>query len=422
MSIRFPVDADRLRRDIEANAQFGTVDTEAGHGRTVLPGTTANRRARDALVNRLLEAGLSVSVDCVGNITGRWNPSGCDPDAGPVASGSHLDSVPEGGIFDGPLGVYAALEAVRAMQDAGVSPQRPVEVVCFTGEEGTRFVDGLLGSSVAVGHLDPETVLEMDDGSETFSAALDSIGFRGDSRLDASSWDAWLELHVEQSERLNSTDAAVGVVTTISGTVRLQVTIEGSADHAGTRGMTERTDALAAASEFVTALEAAPSALPASSDAAVATVGELSVTPNVVNVVPGRVDLRADIRDIQQRGIDAIVERTTAVLKGLETDRGVDVTVDRLYDVPPTVLAERCTDALRKAATTVGVESQDVHSAAGHDTMRVATATDAGLLFAPSEGGHSHSPAEWTDWADCAAATKVLTTALASLAGVERGN
>jgi N-carbamoyl-L-amino-acid hydrolase len=368
------------------------------------------------------QADMSISVDSVGNIAGTWNPDECNPDAAPVVSGSHLDSVPEGGIFDGPLGVYAGLEAVRAMQDAAVTPERPVQVVCFTGEEGTRFVDGLLGSSVAVGKLEPEAALEMSDGTETLGTALDSIGFRGQGRLDASSWHAWLELHVEQSDRLNQRDARVGIVTTISGTVRLRVTIEGSADHAGTKSMSDRTDALAAASEFISALESAPGDVPAGTEAAVATVGELSVTPNVVNVVPGRVDLRADIRDIEQRGIDAIVERGTDILRTLERDRGVSVSVERPYDVPPTTMADRCTDTLRQAATTVGVEGVDLHSAAGHDTMRVATATDAGLLFAPSEGGHSHSPAEWTDWEDCAAATSVLTRALASLAGVERND
>jgi len=160
------VDADRLRDDIEATAAFGDIDADEGHGRTVLVGSEANRRAREYLLDRMDAADLDVTVDAVGNIAGTWTPDGADPDAAPVAAGSHLDSVPEGGIFDGPLGVYAALEAVRAMQDAGVSPDRPVTVVSFTEEEGQRFADGLLGSSVAVGERSVEEALALtnDDG------------------------------------------------------------------------------------------------------------------------------------------------------------------------------------------------------------------------------------------------------------------
>jgi N-carbamoyl-L-amino-acid hydrolase len=139
------IDGERLRADIEANAAFGAVDADEGRGRTLLTGSDADRAARQRFVDRLRDAGLDVRVDAVGNIAGRWTPPGCDPDAAPVAFGSHLDSVPRGGIFDGPLGTYAALEGVRAMQDAGVTLGRPIEVVSFTEEEGARFGIGTLG-------------------------------------------------------------------------------------------------------------------------------------------------------------------------------------------------------------------------------------------------------------------------------------
>ncbi|OYR65361.1 hypothetical protein DJ71_22440 [Halorubrum sp. E3] len=156
-----PVDADRLRADLAATAAFGRVTYEAPEklGRTNLTGSAANRAARDRLVERFEDAGLEVAVDAVGNLVGTWVPDSADPDAAPVASGSHLDSVPEGGIFDGPLGVYAALEAVRAMRDAGVEPARPVAVVSFTEEEGATFGSGLLGSSVATGATDADEAL-----------------------------------------------------------------------------------------------------------------------------------------------------------------------------------------------------------------------------------------------------------------------
>lgn len=412
------VDGIRLRRDIERNGQFGSVPGDEGLGRTVLPGTKPNRRARENLVDRLITAGLTVTVDAVGNVAGTWVPDGCDPSVDPVAVGSHLDSVPSGGIFDGPLGVYAGLEAVRAMQDAGVSPERPIVVVSFTGEEGTRFSDGVLGSSVAAGALDVETALSYSDGEETLREALTDIGFHGDGRLDASDWHAWLELHVEQSDRLERLGVPAGVVTTIAGTTRLHVTIEGAADHTGTTPMGDRTDALAAASEFVLALEQEGLAVvDEDSETAVATVGDLTVEPGVVNVVPGRVELDVDIRDVDSGAIERLVDHVEATLDDLESNRGVTTAVERPYDISPTRMSTTCRDALHAAGDAIGVDTVDLHSGAGHDTMRVAAVTDAGMLFAPSRGGYSHSHAEWTDWDACAATTELLTTALGYLAG-----
>jgi N-carbamoyl-L-amino-acid hydrolase len=413
----YPVNIDRLRRDIERNGQFGAVATDEGVGRTVLPGTEANAVARENLVDRMVVAGLDVNVDAVGNITGTWLPDGCDAAAAPVAVGSHLDSVPNGGIFDGPLGVFGGLEAVRAMQDAGASPDRPVQVVCFTGEEGTRFADGVLGSSVAAGTLDPGTALARSDGSETLREALSGIGFHGEGRLDASDWHAWLELHVEQSDRLERMGAPVGVVTTITGTSRLRGVVEGAADHTGTTAMSERTDALAAASEFVLGVERAARTGAETADTTVATVGELSVEPGVVNVVPGRVEFSVDVRDVDGAVIDGLVDRAAEKLDALEAERGVTTALEHPYEIPPVDMAPTCRDALHAASEGLGVEAVDVHSGAGHDTMQVARVTDAGLLFAPSRGGHSHSPLEWTHWDACATAVDVLTLALASLAG-----
>jgi len=415
---RLPVDGDRLRADLERTAEFGATDPEEGRGRTVLPGTEANRRAREYFVERLEDADLTVAVDAVGNVTGTWTPDGTDPDAAPVAVGSHLDSVPNGGIFDGPLGVYAGLEAVRAMQDAGVTPDRPVQVVSFTGEEGTRFADGVLGSSVAIGDLAVADALALTDDDEvTLREALDAIGFHGEGRLDASDWHAWLELHVEQGERLEELGVPAGVVTSITGTTRLRGTVAGDAAHSGTTAMADRTDALAAASEFVLALEAAArEAADGTDGTAVATVGELDVDPGAVNVVPGEVAFSADIRDVDGAVIDRLVDRAEATLADLEADRGVETTLDRPYDVPPVDMAATCRTALHDAGDALGIETVDLHSGAGHDSMQVGRVTDAGLLFAPSRDGHSHNPLEWTDWEDCAAATAVLATALASLA------
>lgn len=412
------VETDRLRRDIEATAEFGALDVAEGRGRTVLTGTEADERVRDYFVERLADAGLDVRIDAVGNIAGRWTPESADPDAEPVAAGSHLDSVPEGGIFDGPLGVYAALEAVRAMRDAGVEPARPVEVVSFTEEEGQRFASGLLGSSVATGNRTAEEALALtDDEGVTLDAALDDIGYRGNDVIDASEWAGWLELHVEQSERLERADVPVGVVTTITGITHCRAEIVGEANHAGATPMGDRTDALAAASEFVLDVErAARNIGETESETAVGTVGKLAVRPNATNVVPGRVDLGVDVRDVDYAAMNALVERARESLDRLERERGVETDFERGFDLEPTPMSETCRRAVHAAGSEAGIGTTDLHSGAAHDTMHVADVTDAALLFAPSRDGISHNPLEWTDWDDCANATRVLAGALADLA------
>ena len=415
------IDADRLREDIEATAAFGDVDAAEGRGRTVLAGTEANRRAREYLVERMDDADLDVTVDAVGNVAGTWEPESADLDAAPVAAGSHLDSVPEGGIFDGPLGVYAALEAVRAMQEADVSPDRPIAVVSFTEEEGQRFADGLLGSSVAVGERTPEEALSLtDDDGVTLEAALSDVGFRGEGRLDAAEWDAWYELHIEQDTTLEEAGVPVGVVTTITGITRLDVEIRGEANHAGATHMRDRTDALAAAAELVLDVEAAADdVVETESDSAVGTVGSLDVSPNATNVVPGGVEAGIDVRDVAYESMEAVVDAVRDTLARIEADRGVDTAVARPFDLRPTPMSERLREATHRAGEEAGLDTLDLHSGAAHDTMHVADVTDASLLFAPSREGISHNPREWTDWDDCAAATRVMAGAIADVAGAE---
>ncbi|ADJ15406.1 Zn-dependent hydrolase [Halalkalicoccus jeotgali] len=413
------VDRERLREDIERTAEFGRIESEQGRGRTVRAASEENGEAREYFVGRLEDAGLDVRVDAVGNVVGRWVPASADPDLPPVAAGSHLDSVPEGGIFDGPLGTYAALEAVRTMREADTRPERPITVVSFTEEEGGRFGSGMLGSSVAAGGRSVEEALALEDEEGTSLAeALDGIGFRGEGRVNAAGWDAWLELHIEQSERLETVGVPVGVVTDITGITHCDVTITGEANHAGATPMNDRTDALAAASEFVLDVERAANEVVASeSESAVGTVGSHSVEPNATNVVPGRVDCGVDIRDVEYDSMNEIVSRARSSLARLESERGVETELTRAFDVEPVPMSGRCRSAVREAGEAAGIKTMAMHSGAAHDTMQVARVTDAGMLFAPSRGGISHNPREWTDWADCATATQVLTGAMARLAG-----
>ncbi len=299
------LNVDRLRSDIERTGTFGAVDEE-GHGRTALAADDANAAAREYLVDRLEAADCSVRVDAVGNVTGRWVPPGADPDAAPVASESHLDSVVQGGIFNGPLGVYAALEGVRAIQDAvdgGVTFERPLEVVSFTEEEGHRFSDGLLVSTVAAGHTSVAEALALIDDGVSLGDALEDVGFRGEGRLDAAAWSDWLELHLEQSRTLEQAEVPVGIVTSIAGTARCTVEIEGEANHAGTTGMDDRADALVAADDVVRAVERIATDVAGQDGRAVGTVGCIDVEPGAVNVVPGRAVLKIGLSTRRPTGL-----------------------------------------------------------------------------------------------------------------------
>ncbi|MFQ3295052.1 MAG: N-carbamoyl-L-amino-acid hydrolase [Halobacteriales archaeon] len=411
------IDAERLRKDIEANGEHGAIEIESGHGRTALTGTEANRQCRDQLVERMEAAELEVRIDAVGNVVGRWVPTSADPDLAPIATGSHLDSVPKGGIFDGPLGVYASVESVRAMQDSGFEPDRPIEVVSFTEEEGQRFGGGMLGSAIATGQRSVESALGLeDDQGITLEEALESIGYRGDGRLEASDWDAWLELHVEQDTTLETEGVPVGIVTTITGIAHYEAVVEGEANHAGATAMDERRDALVAASEVVRDVEqAAREVVVTESPTAVATVGRLEVRPNATNVVPGRAELGIDLRDVRRDTMDRLVERVQMSLNRVADVHAVDVTFEPEINVDPVPMSDRVRDVAHRAADQASIEAIDMPSGAAHDTMHVAEVTDATLLFAPSSDGMSHSPAEWTDWEDCAEATSVLAGAIADL-------
>ncbi len=416
MNVAGHVSGDRLWSDIERNGEFGSLNCE-GRGRTAPTGSEANRRCRKYLRERLADAGLAVRVDAVGNIAGRWEPPGTS--GAPVASGSHLDSVPGGGIFDGPLGVYAALEAVRAMQDAGVKPSHSVEVVSFTEEEGATFGPGLLGSSVATGARSVEEALALADGDgRTLKTALEATGARGEGRLNAQAWDAWLELHVEQHTRLEKQGVPAGIVTEITGITHCTATVEGEADHAGATPMGPgRGDALAAASEVVLSVEEAAKRRADQDSTAVATVGSLDVSPNATNVVPGRAELGIDIRSTETDSIAALVDGTEEALATVEEERKVRTTLETDLDLDPTPMAERVQEAARAAGGRTEVATTALHSGAAHDTMHLASVTEAGMLFAPSRDGVSHSPREWTDPADCADATRVLAGALTDLVG-----
>jgi len=255
------------------------------------------------------------------------------------------------------------------MQSADVSPDRPVEVVSFTEEEGGRFGVGTLGSSVAAGQRSASEALSLtDEDGVSLEAALQGIGFTGEDTVEADRWDSWVELHVEQGTTLTDAGAGVGIVDSITGITNCEVRITGEADHAGSTPMGERTDAMAAASEFVLDLERAGRDCAETSDAAVATAGKGSISPNARNIVPERVELDLDIRDIEHENMTWMVERCRDSLARLERTRDVDTSIERYRDSAPMPCSDRFLTAAEAAATATSVESVQLSSGAMHDT------------------------------------------------------
>lgn len=411
------VNGTRLKENIETNAKFGEIMVEQGYGRTVLPGTNADRQCREYFVDQIKRAGLEVHVDRIGNIMGQYSPSSAEPNAAPITSGSHLDSVPQGGIFDGPLGVYGALEAIRAIDDSGYEVDRPINVISFTDEEGSRYGDSLIGSSVASGKLPVEEALAItDDFGETIEEGLDEIGFIGGGVIDASQWKSFLELHIEQGKRLETKGIPAGVVTEISGQTRCIIDIRGQIDHAGTTSMDERADAVASAGQLTTVVESIAREYANQRGTTVATIGKFETSPGEFNVIPGHVQLSLDVRDTDIEVINDIISQVESCLQKSEKERGVVTNIERLYTADPVLMAESCQDALVSAADAGDIGCCPLHSGAGHDALQIASVSDTGMLFVPSRDGVSHTPQEWTEWDDCTAGIKVLAGALAQLA------
>ena len=349
--------------------------------------------------------------DPAGNIYGRFG------DAGPaILVGSHIDSVPEGGRFDGALGVLCAVEAVDALLDGGVRFRRPVEVVGWCDEEGARFGVGLFGSGAAFGRLPDGAAQRADRGGLTIAGALRAIGESGDptkARRDPSEFAAYLELHIEQGPRLADTNVPLGVVSDIVGILHARVTLRGRQDHAGATIMTARADALAAAAEMVLAVEAAARALPD----AVGTVGEISVRPGAKNVVPGECVFSLDLRARSEPTVERLGRDVRAAIRRIGDARGVKSSLDVLSRVPAVPLDAALRDLFLRSAKAVGVEAPELFSGAGHDAENAQLAgVPTGMLFVRSTGG-SHNPAELATVDDAVLGARALALALRELAG-----
>ena len=404
------VSAERLWDSLTAMAEVGR--TPAGGVRR-LALSDEDRAARDLLVRWLEAAGCAVRVDDLGDIYGRR--AGMDPDAAPVVCGSHLDTVPTGGRFDGALGVLGALEAVRAMNDARLTTPRPVEVVCWTNEEGARFAPAMLASGVVCGRFTlQEAYAARDPRGLAFGDELARIGYRGSAEHRMRAPAAYVELHVEQGPVLEREGAQVGIVEGVEGIAWGWAEIAGRAAHAGPTPMDDRRDALVAASRIVLGLRQMAAELPGLR----ATAGRCDVNPNTINVVPGAVRLSTDLRARSSDLLDAASRRLQDLCALIAREDRVEVHASEFWRSPPTPFHPRVIETVARAAGELEYSTHRLWAGAGHDAKYVADRYPAGMIFVPSAGGLSHNEAEWTSAEDCARGAAVLLGTVLRLAGI----
>ena len=409
---RLAIDGARIEAEL---AHLGTF-TEAPPPAVTRVLWTPTDLAGRAYVRTLLEAeGLTIRTDSIGTIFARW--SGADASLAPVATGSHVDAIPNAGRYDGCYGVIGAIEAIRGLRRAGFAPRRSIDIIVFASEEPTRFGVGCLGSRLMTGAMTPDAARLMRDASgvslEEARAAAGHIGDIESAQLAPGDIEAFLELHIEQGPVLERLNVAVGIVTAIAAPTTLRVTVHGEGGHAGALLMADRRDALASAAEVVLAVEGAARASGAVDT--VGTVGQLAVFPGAVNGVPSRVDLSIDVRDVDGARRDATVAKIRASMNEVAARRGVRVDIATVSDDPPATMDAGLIDVLDAAANDAGVATHRLPSRAYHDSLFMPRACPTAMLFVPCRDGVSHRPDEFATEADMADGVRVLAHALARL-------
>ncbi|MFD1713119.1 Zn-dependent hydrolase [Amnibacterium flavum] len=392
------VDGDRLVADLERLAEFG-VNEAGGIDRTSF--SAADLAARQWLIARCEEAGLEVAVDGIGNIV----VSSPDLEAGladqaPVWTGSHIDAVPNGGRFDGPLGSLAAIECLRRLHEERVPLARPVRAVVYTDEEGNYahlFGSSALTRGFSVAELSNLVGRDGDRFADTFAASGGDLDAAAEVRLAPGALHATVELHIEQGPLLERQGIQIGVVTGIVAIGGGAVRFTGQADHAGTTPMIGRRDSVVAAAEFITLL---PALAPRVGPAAVVTTGIVRAEPGGSNVIAEAAEVVVDYRDPSTDNARELEALIAAVADEVASRHGSRVETHWEDIVPAAPLHSEVRDAIRASAEQLGYSSVDIASGAGHDSQNLATLAPTGMIFVPSTGGRSHSPAEHTPWPD----------------------
>ncbi len=398
----------RLRGRLD---ELGAIGSTGDGGCARLALTDADREGRDLVVSWMRELGLRVDVDGVGNVVGTWPADATEP---PVLTGSHIDTVRTGGIYDGNLGVLAGLEALETIITSGLALRRPIAVAFFTNEEGARFAPDMFGSLVYVGGMPLEEALDTVgvDGA-VVGEELERIGYVGPRPCPARPPAAFVELHIEQGPVLEAEGVDIGAVTGVQGISWQEVTVTGQSNHAGTTPMAHRHDpayVAGAVAVFVRSMaeEAGPTQ--------VATVGRIDLHPNLVNVVPAWATFTVDLRNTSEDALQEAEAALASRLDELAQAEGVAVETRSLARFAPVAFDPAMVDRVERVARDHGHAVRRMPSGAGHDAQMLARVCPTAMVFTPSVAGVSHNPAELTHDPDLEAGANVLLTVLAELA------
>jgi beta-ureidopropionase / N-carbamoyl-L-amino-acid hydrolase len=403
------IDRGRLQQSIE---ELGRIGQTPRGGLTRLALTDEDKRGRDWMVARMREAGLRVTIDQMGNIFGERAGAATLP---PVLMGSHVDSVPTGGKYDGQLGVLCGLEAIRRLNDEKIRTRHPVTLAIFTNEEGARFQPAMIASGVMAGKIALEDAYNArDKDGLRLVDELERIGYLGAEPCVARPFRAYLELHIEQGPFLEEEGLQVGVVEGIVAIAWSRLTIHGVQDHAGPTPMRTRHDALVAAADVIGGVRQIARDLAGD---LVTTVGNLVVAPNIVNAIPGRVTLSIDMRDPRDETLDRARGRLETVVREACEREGVRYELEHYWRVPYTPFDRDVVDAVERAAQTSGARYRRIRSGAGHDAQYMAAIGPAGMVFVPSRDGRSHCEEEYTPIDDIEYGARTLLLAALDLAG-----
>ncbi|POA89720.1 Zn-dependent hydrolase [Pseudomonas protegens] len=403
------INRERLWQSLMDLARLGAT-AKGGVCRLAL--TDLDRQARDLFVRWCEEAGCSVSVDGIGNIFARR--AGRDPNRAPVMTGSHIDTQPTGGKFDGCYGVMAGLEVIRTLNDLGLETQAPIEVVVWTNEEGSRFPPCMMGSGVFAGKFDlAETLAKQDEQGLSVGAELQRIGYAGPRAVLGHPVGAYFEAHIEQGPVLEDRQTTIGVVMGCLGQKWFDLTLSGVEAHAGPTPMHLRKDALVGAAQVVSAVNRIAHA---HQPHACGTVGCLSLHPGSRNVIPGQVQMTLDLRHLHADRLQAMVDEVRQVIEDSCRQHGLSFELTATADFPPLDFDPTCVAAVRQGAEHLGLSHMDIVSGAGHDAIFIAELGPAGMIFVPCEGGISHNEIENAAPQDLADGCAVLLRAMVNAA------
>lgn len=403
----------RIEQHIQALSQFTATP---GEGTTRLTYSKEDLQARQYLKGKMKEYGLQVREDGLGNIFGKLE--GTLKDAPSVLIGSHFDSVPHGGDYDGPAGVVTGLEVAALFAENRLTPKYPLEIIALVEEEGTRFAGGLMGSRGITGLLSEEDFKNLKDKDGIFiEEAMRKIGLDPSlpKKRDPKTLKAFLELHIEQGPILEEKKIAIGVVETIVGLTQLEITIEGQAGHAGTTPMERRADALVAAAKMIAQL---PSLALEEGEGTVITTGRINVFPNGANVITKRTEFSVDIRSSKEEHVQNAVRKTKELVESYHHS-GIQTSVKQVLYMQPKAMNQEIIALLNQKSTELGIPFCPINSGAGHDAMVLSDFTDVGMLFIPSKNGLSHCPEEWSDSRHIANAVQIFFEAAKKLTEAE---